>query len=302
MKISRVNQVSLLGDVTVLAFSADGKFLAGGGQGGWLWIWAVDQDFNVQLLEQFKFRTPWIDRLAWHPHRPLLAIATGKTIQLWHGETKKFKGVLNFEASSVLDLAWDAMGDRLAASGNLAIKIWRTDRWDDAPTVLALDSASSAIAWSPDGQYFAVGTFDRTVRVMACTAEISIDEAWVMRGFPAKISAVAWSPGPINHPSQPTLAVVSSEGVLLWDWADDEAIGWVGQVALEHSDPIGSIAWNALGLAIVAPKLFVLWRSGALESVSERDWFAIHWHPRLPILVGINDDSQISIEVWRFEE
>jgi hypothetical protein len=140
------------------------------------------------------------------------------------------------------------------------------------------------------------------VRVMACTAEIAIDEAWVMRGFPAKISAVAWSPGPVNHASQPTLAVVSAEGVLLWDWADDESLGWTGQVAIEHSAPIDSIAWNALGLAIVGPKLFVLWRPGGLELVSERDWYAIDWHPRLPIVVGINDEREGETEIWRFEE
>jgi WD40 repeat protein len=290
------------GDISHLAFSADGRFLAGGGSGGRFQIWEIDENWTVTSLERFKFRVDWIDRLVWHPSRPLLAIATGKTIQLWHGETKTFKGVLNFEASSVLDLAWDATGDRLAASGNLAVKIWRTDHWDDAPTVLALSSASSAIAWSPDGQYFAVGLFDRTVRVMACTGEIAIDEAWVMRGFPAKISAMAWSLGPVNHPSQPTLAVVCAEGVLLWDWADDEAIGWVGQVAIEHSERIGSIAWNGLGLAIVGPKLLGLWRSGELEWISERDWYAIHWHPRLPILVGINDESEGEIEIWRFEE
>ncbi len=309
MNVSRIHQICFLGDVTVLAFSGDGRFLAAGGQGGWIWIWAVDQDLNVQLLERSQLRSPWIDRLAWHPNRPLLAIANGKTIELWNGESQMFQDVLNFELSSVLDLAWDARGDRLAASGNLAVKIWQTDHWEKAPTVLALDSASSAIAWSADGRYFAVGTFDRTVLVMACEGDIAIEDAWIMRGFPAKISAVAWSLGPMNHPSQPTLAVVSAEGVLLWDWAEDEAVGWTGQVVMEHSDRIGSIAWNALGLAIVGPRLFALWRSGGLgcEFQSEvcpweRDWVAIGWHPRLPILVGINDESQLAIEIWQFIE
>ncbi len=307
MNVSRIDQIRFLGDVSVLAFSGDGRFLAAGGQGGWIWIWAVDQNLNVQLLERSQFRTPWIDRLAWHPSRPLLAIATAKTIQLWDGETQNFQRVLNFETSSVLDLAWDATGDRLAASGNLVVKIWRMEAWDDAPRVLELKAASQAIAWSSDGRYFAVGLFDRTVMVMACDAdamsEMTTEDAWMMRGFPAKISALAWSP--MNDLSQPTLAVVSGECVLLWDWVEDEQVGWTGTVAIEHSDRIEAIVWNALGLAIVGPGLVAVWRSGLERDLDlDLDLEPIAWHPWLPILVGVDNGGLAgsgAIGVWRFE-
>lgn len=298
------------GDISHLAFSADGRFLAAGGGGGRLQLWEIDENWSVTALERFKFRIPWIDRLVWHPSRPLLAVATGKTIQLWHGETRSFRGFLNFEQSSVLDLAWDIRGDRLAASGNLAVKIWRTEAWEDAPTVLELGAASSAIGWSPDGRYFAIGLFDRTVMVVPCdpevVSEMTTDDAWMMRGFPAKISSLAWSPSPINHPSQPTLAVVSGQGVVLWDWAEDEELGWTGQVAIEHSDRIDTIAWSEFGLAIDGPGLLALWRSEELVNL-EVGLETIVWHPKLPILVGMRDHNLPSdfgdseIEVWRLE-
>ncbi len=288
-------------DISHLAFSADGRFLAASGSGGRFQLWEIDENWTVTVLERSKFRTPWIDRLVWHPSRPLLAITTGKTIQLWQGETRSFKGILNFERSSVLDLAWDATGDRLAASGNLAVKIWRTNSWEDAPMELELSSASSAIAWSSDGQYFAVGLFDRTVMMMPCEADITTDNAWMMRGFPAKISLLAWSPRPINHPSKPTLAVVSADGVVLWDWAGDEDLGWTGQVALAHDDRIESIVWNDFGLAISGPGLFEIW---PLNLDLEVNAGAIVWHPRLPIFAGVDDGGAIggyANGVWRID-
>ncbi len=288
------------GCISHLVFSADGRFLAAGGDGGRFQLWEIDENWTVTSLERFKFRTPWIDRLVWHPTRPLLAVATGKTIQLWQGETRKFQGVLNFDASSVLDLAWDATGDRLAASGNLVVKIWRTGAWEEAPTVLALKSASQAIAWSPDGRYFAVGLFDRTVMVMACDAEIRTDDAWMMRGFPAKISALVWSQ--VSDVLQPRLAVVSGDCVLVWDWVEDEQVGWTGEVAVEHSDRIGSIVWCDLGLVMMGVGLFAIWRSG-LERVLDLDFEPIACHPRLPILAGVDNEvfAYGAVGVWRFE-
>ncbi len=297
------------GDISHLAFSADGRFLAAGGGGGRFQLWEIDEAWNVQLLERFKFRTPWIDRLVWHPSRPCLAIGTGKTVQLWHGETRQFKGVLDFAISSVLDLAWDATGDRLAASGNLAVKIWRTADWNAAPIVLDLPSASQAIGWSPDGQYFAVGTFDRRVFVLACDEEMTMEEAWVMRGFPAKISSLAWSPRPMRHPDHPTLAVVSAEGVLLWDRAEDEAVGWVGEVAVEQEERIGSIAWSSTGLAIATSQVLMLWQPRPLgnpltviaRSHTSDKYYQMAWHPTEPILAILKDARECSVEIWRIE-
>ncbi|MEM9009225.1 MAG: hypothetical protein AAGE59_37710, partial [Cyanobacteria bacterium P01_F01_bin.86] len=69
--------------VDALAISADGQFLAAGGQAGTVWIWQIGGN-EPTLLTTLEHARTWIDRLQWHPSFSELAFSFGRYVQVWH--------------------------------------------------------------------------------------------------------------------------------------------------------------------------------------------------------------------------
>lgn len=215
-----------------LEWSADGKYLVAAGQRGELYIWN-----EGELIETLIY-SGWIDVLAWHPGRSLLAFGVGKTIYIWNAETKAIESSLEQLKSSVLALAWNTKGDRLMASGNRIVKCWDVQNWTANPTIWDLSAACGSIAWAPEDRFFAAGCFDRTVLV---ALEFGSEDPWRMSGFPEKISLLAWSSviNPIT--GCPMLATVSGDGVVIWNWNGE---GWDGDIVVSEGSRINTIAWQ----------------------------------------------------------
>ncbi|MEO1181061.1 MAG: WD40 repeat domain-containing protein, partial [Cyanobacteria bacterium J06636_28] len=150
--------------VDALGISADGQFLAAGGQAGTVWIWQIDRDVPT-LLTTLEHARTWIDRLQWHPSSPELAFSFGRCVRVWHAVDQTVVTTLNFEDSSVLDLAWHPQGTQISLGGNQRIKTWQSQDWDKDPEVRDVGGASLAIAWSPDGTYLASGNNNRSVLI-----------------------------------------------------------------------------------------------------------------------------------------
>ncbi len=226
------------GSVDALAVSADGGFVAAGGQAGTVWIWQLDGDIPI-LVATLEHPRTWIDCLQWHPHYPELAFSLGRYVQVWDATTQTVMTTLNFESSSVLDLAWHPQGDRLSIGGNQTIKTWRRQTWDDDPTVHDVGGASGAIAWSTDGHYLASGNNDRSVLVW----EGGNPAPWQMQGFPGKVRKLAWSM-PKTAVGASLLASMSGEGVVVWTKDRDPSIGWNAQVLNGHQGIVRAIAFQ----------------------------------------------------------
>ncbi|ESA37719.1 wd40 repeat-containing protein [Leptolyngbya sp. Heron Island J] len=223
--------------VDALAISADGQFLAAGGQAGTVWIWQIDGDVPT-LLNTLEHARTWIDRLQWHPNSPELAFSFGRYVQVWHAVDQTVVTTLNFEDSSVLDLAWHPQGTELSLGGNQNIKTWKYHDWDEDPEVREVGGASVAVAWSPDGIYLASGNNDRSVLVWAK------DHAapWRMQGFPGKVRQLAWSKPTVK--GAPLLASISVEGIVVWTKAADPAEGWKPQVLDAHEGMVRAISFQ----------------------------------------------------------
>ena len=220
------------------AVSADGQFLAAGGQDGAVRIWQMAGDTPTLVTELENSRV-WVDCLQWHPHRPELAVGLGRYAQVWDAAGQAVVTTLNFEASSVLDLAWHPSGDFLVVAGNQSVKTWRREDWDDDPQVRETGGASGAIAISADGQYLASGNNDRTLLVW----EWDNPNPWQMQGFPGKVRQLAWST--VQPPmGSPLLASASAEGVVVWANAKGAAEGWTPHVLDLHSAPVTAVAFQ----------------------------------------------------------
>ncbi|MEM9120359.1 MAG: hypothetical protein AAGD09_21110 [Cyanobacteria bacterium P01_F01_bin.56] len=222
--------------IDCLAFSADGRYLAAGGQSGQLLIWSISSPTDPPMV--IPHPRTWLDRLSWHPTRNELAFSLGRYAQVWDAEVETVVTTLQFENSSVLDLVWHPQGSHLIISGHQGVKIWPSDDWDADPTVREIDAASVAIALSPDGQYLASGNLDQTLLVWPFNSA----EPWQMRGFPGKVRQLAWSD--LNVGRAPLLATASGTDVVVWRKKRDADDGWDAQVLDLHDERVNAIAFR----------------------------------------------------------
>jgi WD40 repeat protein len=145
---------------------------------------------------------------------------------------------INFEKSSVLDMAWHPSGNFLVLAGNQSLKVWKTKAWDDDPHLRDISGASGAIAFSLDGQYLASGNNDRTLLVW----EWENLDPWQMQGFPGKVRHLAWS---MKAPdSSPLLASSSGKELVAWVQGENDDMGWIAQPLDLHNRTITAIAFK----------------------------------------------------------
>ena len=121
--------------IDCLAFSADGKFLAAGGQDGKVRVWSFPptplkkgkKEQEVKLIACLDNTPSWVDKLAWSPICNHLAFSLGRYVQIWDADTQTVITTLPFANSSVLDLAWRPNGESIAISGDGGVKVWSTN-------------------------------------------------------------------------------------------------------------------------------------------------------------------------------
>ncbi len=289
--------------VDAIAISADGRFLAAGGQSGTVWIWQLqgdDSDGPADLapITTLPHARTWIDCLQWHPRLPLLAFSLGRYAQVWDAAAQTVVTTLSFDSSSVLDMAWHPSGELLSLGGNQSIKTWQRSDWDDDPEVREIGGASGSIAWSPDGIYLASGNNDRSVMVWPPDG----DYPWRMTGFPGKVRQLAWS-RPLTNSDAPLLASVCGEGIVVWRKAADSKEGWIPQVLDPHDGAVRGLAFqpDKLLLATAAEDgRLCLWSKGSrlaqvLTGVSA-GFSCLGWSPQGSALAA--GGSQGELIVW----
>ncbi|NER82086.1 MAG: WD40 repeat domain-containing protein, partial [Leptolyngbya sp. SIO1D8] len=118
--------------VNCLHFSANGQFLAAGGQSGHITVWDI-QSPDISVVFQQSHPSYWVDKLAWHPHQSVLAYGVGSQVQIWQVSPNTAIAELDFLASSVLHLAWHPHGTYLAVSGHGGIQAWLAEDWQADP-------------------------------------------------------------------------------------------------------------------------------------------------------------------------
>jgi WD40 repeat protein len=238
--------------IDCLAFSADGKFLAAGGQDGKVRVWQISSDSlvenQVNLTSILDNAPKWVDKLSWNPNCNQLAFSLGRYVQIWDADNQTVVTTLPFSNSSVLDLAWQPNGENIAIAGDGGVKVWSTKDWDDDPYLIDIPSASIVTAWSEDSKYIASGNLGNTITVL----EYGGLNPWIMRGFPGKISNLTWSQSLANH--APLLAASSMEGIVVWKKAVKDEDGWDASILTLHKDKIQALEFhpNSLLLASAA--------------------------------------------------
>ncbi|NET50756.1 MAG: WD40 repeat domain-containing protein [Merismopedia sp. SIO2A8] len=287
--------------VNQLDFSGDGQFLAASGQSGYFQLWDIrhssplDIDLDINLSQWSLKDCPenqpnhrlnhWIDCLTWHPTLPILAIALGPVIQLWNIAERSLITQLDFDRSSIFDLAWHPQGTHLAASGHGGVSVWTTsdaaNDWTNEPEFIAVPGASIAAQWSHDGRYLGSGNLDHTLTVV----DWGHPPPWFMQGFPGKVRQLSWS-GPLTPVGSPVIAAACWDCVTVWERESPEGGVWRNRVLKQHCQTVQAIAFqpNTFTLASASDDGdLILWRNAkSIHQIlkgATQGWGAIAWAP-----------------------
>jgi WD40 repeat protein/serine/threonine protein kinase len=133
---------------------------------GWEWrhFWLRCQD---DVLFKLGSHSNGVESLVYSPDSKVLAAGDfDGTIQLWDVQRRQILTTLH-QRGFVTGLSFSPDGKWLAALGSLAtseLKLWRTDQWQEPPSVLSTNAGTS-LAFSPDGKLLAISCMDGSFRV-----------------------------------------------------------------------------------------------------------------------------------------
>jgi WD40 repeat protein len=278
-----------------IAFSADSRWLAAGGQAGQLLLWdCADPRRPPQLIHQIKI-DKWIEHLAWHPIESHLAVSYGSQLEIWDLPAARAVSTYKFDKSSIFDLAWHPTGAYLAMAGYKGIQIWAAQDSKAPIQRIEVETASLEIAWSQDGDYLAAGNLDRTLTILDWH---NPSEQWTLTGCPGKIRQIVW----MTSSDTPCFAVASGIAVVLWQLTAD-AITWEGQYLEGHQDIVTALAAHPQYPIVGsggADGYACLWSvAGEIHQIitaGSSQFTALGWHPDSAYLLT---GSQLgSIELW----
>ena len=274
-----------------IAFSADGRWLAAGGQAGRLLIWNFEDAHSPPQLVDIGVEQ-WIEHLVWHPTKPELAISYGSQVQIWDALTSTELVTWKFP-NSVFDLAWHP-GGAVAVAGYKGVHIWSPQDRTAPNYHLEVDTATIGIAWSRDGRYLAAGNLDRTLTIVDWHHP---DDPWTLQGCPGKVRQLSWLAGTTT----PCLAVASGTAIVLWN-LDSDATMWDGQLLEGHQDIVAALTahpqepiWASGG----ADGYTCQWSAQGLEQILTQSLSkitALAWHPQHLYLVTGSQTG--TIQLW----
>ncbi len=215
--------------MSCVATSADGQFLATGGDDYLVRIWRLS---SGQVIQSLRGHTDWVRGVAWHPSAPHVAsVGDDRSLRIWNPTTNDelhaidlpqplfalgytpdghalivagFDDVirvfdaasyqlireLNAASSDVRALAISPDGTRLAVgSRGGRIRLWSLPEFTVVADIDAHRQRIRAVSFSPDGQQLASGGEDRQLRLWASANGTAIVS---LPDRPGKIMSLAW--------------------------------------------------------------------------------------------------------------
>lgn len=259
-----------------IAFSADGQWLAAGGQAGQIHLWPMATE-KAPAPKTLMGDSAWIDRLQWHPHRNLLAFNRGKKVQIWDADRAEMLTSLEL-GHQVQDIGWSPDGQHIAVAANTLIHIWQIPQWHQSLYQWELIAPAMSLSWSPGGAYLATANQDKSVSILTW-AKVSLvnqvptaedDLPTLIQGFPGKIRQLAWADVPDSERS-PILAAATREYVAMSMLLPNE--DWQSWILESHTANVLDIAFQH--------------QTGLLASLSEDGW-VILWQAAIEAAQMLN--------------
>lgn len=182
-------------DITDIALSSDGQFLAAAWEDHSAKIWSVTSGITQNTFEDLQPKDGWYYledfALAFSPDSQSLLMAGTNTIGMWDAKKGTLLNSVKIKSEGVNDLAFSPDGQTLAAIEGPNINLWQFPVGSLRPSDDLLQSNGN-IDFSPDGSTLLVSMFDRTVQLWP------LSDQGVRKSFETDkkeyIRAVAYSP------------------------------------------------------------------------------------------------------------
>lgn len=233
-----------------ISWSADGRYLATGGQDGRARVWDA---LRGDMVAECEAGAPWVECVAFSPTDDLLATGAGRKLRLWNS-----RGELRLEypdhPSTIVDIQWQSNAPYFATAAYGQLAIFSTTS-EKPPKRFKWKGSILTIAWSPDGNYAATGNQDATVHFWYRKSGKDLE----MSGYPSKIRELSWDA------TSRFLATGGSASPVIWDCSGKGPAGTKPIQLDAHQDLLTALAYQ---------------HAGPLLASGARDGMVYLWQPR----------------------
>ena len=253
-----------------VAVSPDGKYLASGSDDKTVIIWDAKSGERIKTLEG---HSGGVSSVCWSPDGKYLASGLAimtKEKNLWNGN--KYLGKIDSVYTGEINL-------------------WDVSREKCIQTLEGHSHYVESVCWSPDGNYLASGSADKTVIIWDAKSGVCM---LTLKGHSDLVKSVCWSP------DGKYLASGSQDKTLIiWDAKSGEKL----QTLEGHSRSVRSVCWSPDGKYLASgldDKTLIIWdaRSGeklkTLEGHSFVVW-SVCWSPDGKYLASVSWDKTVII-------
>lgn len=231
--------------LTSVAFSPDGKKIAGGSNSGDVRLWDVE---NGQELGEIPRHKGLVKAVAFTPDGDILVSAGTDGIQFWDIVRHQSLGQVNSQGSAY-SLAFSQDGKLLALATVRGPVLWDMEKRQPIGSVPLKNDLSNSVAFSPDGKFLALGGTGDALRLWDVESKNYTES---LTGHTDNVWSVAFSP------DGKTLASASfDKTVRLWDMAKARPIGASFEVrAPEASSRMTGVAFSPDGAMLATANNF----------------------------------------------
>ncbi|HEU5226903.1 MAG TPA: serine/threonine-protein kinase [Ktedonobacteraceae bacterium] len=227
------------GQVLIVRWSPDGKYIASGSMDGTMQVWTADQGetklsvrSTVQPVQSDDY--PWSIIWSSRKNQKLAVSFVDGTIQVLDANSGQRLSSLTTPVSPVVKLAWSPDERYLAAGGSdNIVRVYQYPEWKLVTTYQEHTNSIKALAWSPDGQTLASGSEDTTVRLWE---PLSGRTKLIYKGHSDSIGSLSWSAD-----STRIVSTAQDQTARVWQVSNDTTLYTYNAPG---GAPIGEASWS----------------------------------------------------------
>jgi len=268
----------MIGSISAVAFSPDGKHIAIGDSKGVLQVWNLETEQAVIFCSN---HADWIWSIAFNPDGNVIASGSGDhTVRLWSSISGKCLLTLSGHTDWVWSVAFSPDGNTVASSsGDSTIKLWSVASGSCFSTLNGHKAGVRDIAFNPKGSLLASGSADRTVKIWSAASGECI---MTMTGHSDRVRSVDFSPD-----GKTVASGSGDQTVKTWSVSSGECIS----TFLGHSDWVWSIAFSPDGTIIASGGVDQTIRLRSIDSGDET--FTLSGHSNWVRSIDFSPDGKV---------